>query len=242
MQRWWPLLLLMLVLPLRFPGALPGPRVVSADDHLTVHHAFQDADAGGTVHHPHLSDPALQFKALQRRTVASLRRGEAPLWNPDLYAGAPLLADGQSSPPRLSPLRALLPEDLAQDLGELGPKDGPARRRPGRRPLGAAVGGVVAMLGPYPRSGCFTPRRDLLPCPRRRAPERLAAAVAVAAAGGGHWARSPRGSLPCAVAAPPAQPRPPRAWWRLLLASPVLALLAEQAGRSSTLVPATPCP
>ena len=108
----------MLVLPLRFPGALPGPRVVSADDHLTVHHAFQDARAGGTVHHPHLSDPALQFKALQRRTVASLRRGEAPLWNPDLYAGAPLLADGQSMP--ASPvtwLRALLPEDLAQDLG-----------------------------------------------------------------------------------------------------------------------------
>lgn len=104
-------------LPLRFPGALPGPRVVSADDHLTVHPVFQ-TEAGGRVNHPQLSDPALQLAALDRRTVDALRAGQAPLWNPDIYGGAPLLADVQSRPG--SPvmwLRVGLPAGLAQNLG-----------------------------------------------------------------------------------------------------------------------------
>ena len=109
-----------LAMMVRFPGALPGPDVVSASDHLTVHPLFQDGDERGRVVHPHLSDPALQFAALDRQTVQALRAGRAPLWNPDLYGGAPLLGDGQSRP--FSPvtlLRALLPDapGLAQDLG-----------------------------------------------------------------------------------------------------------------------------
>jgi len=104
---------------MRFPGALPGPRVVSAHDHLSVHPLFQEGDDRGRVTHPHLSDPALQLAALDKRTVASLRRGEAPLWNPDIYMGAPLLGDAQSRP--LSPVTLLrVPPwsaSLAQDLG-----------------------------------------------------------------------------------------------------------------------------
>jgi hypothetical protein len=69
--------------------------VVSADDHLSVHHAFQ-TEAGGHVRHPHLSDPALQFKALRSVVLQSFAAGEAPLWNPTIYAGAPLLGDAQS--------------------------------------------------------------------------------------------------------------------------------------------------
>jgi len=69
-RRLLPWLLLLLVPCLLFPGALPGPRVVSADDHLSVHHAWQ-VGPGGHVHNPHLSDPALQFDALRRRVNES---------------------------------------------------------------------------------------------------------------------------------------------------------------------------
>lgn len=153
-----PLLVLPLALCLLFPGALPGPRVVSADDHLSVHPLFQGAEGGGAVRHPHLSDPALQFKALQRRTVAALRRGEAPLWNPDLYGGAPLLADAQSAPlsvPTL--LRVALPESTAQDLGVawvllwLGAGTAGLLAALGCGPAAAAAGGAAAMLGPFPQ-------------------------------------------------------------------------------------------
>lgn len=78
-----------------FPGALPGSNIVSADDHLSVHHAFQSAP-GGSVRHPHLSDPALQFKALRKAVRDSINAGEPPLWNPDIWAGAPLIGDAQS--------------------------------------------------------------------------------------------------------------------------------------------------
>ncbi|MBK7756602.1 MAG: YfhO family protein [Deltaproteobacteria bacterium] len=77
------------------PQLLLGP--VSADDHLSVHHAFQ-SEPGGRVRHPQLSDPAVQLKALRRAVVAELRAGRAPLWNPQIYGGAPLLADMQSRP------------------------------------------------------------------------------------------------------------------------------------------------
>ncbi len=59
MRAWTPILLIFLVPTLLFLGAIPGPDVVSADDHLSVHHAFQE-EAGGEVWNPHLSDPALQ--------------------------------------------------------------------------------------------------------------------------------------------------------------------------------------
>ena len=118
LPRWLPQVLLVLLVPcLLFPGALPGALVVSADDHLSVHHAFQTT-AAGEVAHPQLSDPAVQFKALRERVLADLSQAKAPLWNPDIYAGAPLLADGQSrvfSPVTWAHL--VLPEATAQDLG-----------------------------------------------------------------------------------------------------------------------------
>ncbi len=141
-------------LPVLFPGALPGPRVVSADDHLSVHPAFQEAP-GGAVRHPHLSDPAVQLAALDRRVVEALRAGDAPLWNPDLYGGAPLLADAQSRPASpLTLLKALLPADLAQDLGVslilLAAGTGAAllaARLFG--PAAALAAGFAAMTGPF---------------------------------------------------------------------------------------------
>jgi hypothetical protein len=156
LRRWWPLLLLLLVPVLAFPGALPGPRVVSADDHLSVHVAFQDV-AGGRVRHPALSDPSLQFKALQRRVVSELRAGRVPLWNPDLYGGTDLLGDGQSqvaTPGTL--LRVLLDEDTAQDasvaLVLLWTGLGAALLGAalGLGPWAAAVAGAAAMTGPVP--------------------------------------------------------------------------------------------
>jgi len=159
-----PALLLSLALPvLLFPRAMLGSGVVSADDHLTVHAAWAPP-VGGRVRHPHLSDPALQLEPLRLRVVQALRRGRLPQWNPDLYGGAPLLADAQSQP--LSPvswLRLLLPEDAAQDAGvawilawtALG--TGLLARRLGARPWGAAVAAAAAGTGPYTLSWLLHP-------------------------------------------------------------------------------------
>lgn len=245
-----PLLLLPLVLVALFPGALPGPRVVSADDHLSVHPVFQGADGGGAVRHPHLSDPALQFKALHRRTVTALRRGEAPLWNPDLYGGAPLLADAQSAPlsvPTL--LRVLLPEPVAQDLGVawtllwLGLGTVGLLAALGCGLPAAAAGGAAAMLCPYPQVWLLHPHAGTvawLPWVVWGLERRSAVWVALATAGllaGGHpgtavhcaglvglWAAWRRpGVLPVAGALV-----------GVLLAAPLWAPLLELAQRSTT--------
>ncbi len=111
-------MLLSLLPCLLFPGALPGPRVVAADDHYSVHHIQRTAEGpGGAVHNHQLSDPALQFRPLRDRIRASWRAGHPPLWNPDIYGGAPLLGDGLSAacyPPAL--LELVLPAGSAQDL------------------------------------------------------------------------------------------------------------------------------
>jgi hypothetical protein len=129
--------------------------VVSADDHLSVHHAYQ-SEAGGAVRHPTLSDPAVQFKALRRRVVSDLKAGKAPLWNPDLYGGAPLLADGQSRV--FSPVtwfHLFLPDAPAQDLGVywlltwMGLGTLWLLVLLGAGPWGAAVGATAAMTGPF---------------------------------------------------------------------------------------------
>lgn len=155
-RRVWGPILWVLVLPcLLFPGALPGSRVVSADDHLSVHHAFQD-DAGGAVRHPTLSDPAVQFKALNKRVVSDLKVGKAPLWNPDLYAGTPLLADGQSRV--FSPVtwfHLALSNASAQDLGVywlltwMGLGTLWLLVLLGAGPWGAVVGATAAVTGPF---------------------------------------------------------------------------------------------
>jgi hypothetical protein len=150
-----PWLVLLVVPTILFPGALPGPEVVSADDHLTVHHAFQEK-AGGRVNNPHLSDPALQFSALRIAVKRSFEEGEVPLWNPDIWAGAPLLGDAQSmvgSP--VTWLHIWLPEDLAQDLGVtwlllwIGFGTAFLVRKLGATPWGAATSGAAAMTTPF---------------------------------------------------------------------------------------------
>ena len=199
MRRWLPLLLVLLAPCLLFPGALPGPRVVSADDHLSVHHAFQEV-AGGSVRHPALSDPALQFAALRASVVASLRTGGTPLWNPDIFGGAPLLADMQSmagSP--VTWIHVFVPwPDVAQDLGVAwvlwwtGLGTWLLARALRLSSWSASVAGVAAMTGPYvfvwllhPHAATFAWVPWLLWAVERRS----AAAVAVCAAalvGGGH--------------------------------------------------------
>ncbi len=166
---WWVALALLLATPtLLYPGALPGPRVVSLDDHLSVHHAFQDIP-GGVVHNPVLSDPAVQLKAIRRRVVEALSRGYAPLWNPDIFCGAPLLADGQTmvgSP--VTWFRLVFPEDTAQDAGVWWLLTWSALgtflllKQLGAVPAGALSGALATMTGPflavwlqYPLAGSF---------------------------------------------------------------------------------------
>ena len=147
---------LLLLLPLfLFPGAAFRGEVVSVNDHLSVHSAFQEAP-GGSVRNPALSDPAIQFRAIRRRVLSALRAGHAPLWNPDLYAGAPLLGNAQSRP--FSPVtlaHLTLPEVHAQNLGVWWLLWWPALgsflllRRLGLSPLAALCGGVACMNLPY---------------------------------------------------------------------------------------------
>ncbi len=166
---WWAATACVLLVPtIMYPGALPGDRVVSLDDHLSVHHAFQE-HPGGRVHNPVLSDPAVQLKALRRRVVQALEHGEPPLWNPDIFCGAPLLGDGQAmvgSP--VTWFRLFLPEDQAQDAGTwwllawagLGTLLLLGRLKAG--PWGALAGAIATMTGPflgvwlqYPLAGSF---------------------------------------------------------------------------------------
>ena len=248
-RRWWPLSALLLVPVLAFPGALPGPRVVSADDHLSVHVAFQEAP-GGQVRHPALSDPSLQFKALQRRVVSELRAGRVPLWNPDLYGGTDLLADGQSqvaTPGTL--LRVVLDEDTAQDAAVAfvllwtGLGAALLGAALGLGPWAATVAGAAAMTGPvpfvwllHPHAATFAWLPWLLLAVQRRSG--VGAALAVAGLlGGGHPGMMVHG---LGIAA---------AWWAVrarswrvaagvgvgaLLAAPVLAPLWEAAQASAT--------
>ncbi|MED5371978.1 MAG: hypothetical protein VX899_13250 [Myxococcota bacterium] len=148
------LLALLMLTPLAFfPGVLTG-RSIGADDHRSVHHAFQ-SEAGGRVHNPALSDPVLQFQGLTQAVVSELKAGRAPLWNPQIFAGAPLLADAQSRP--ASPwtwLHLLLPMRWAQTLGSLltigafGAGTFLLARRLGWSWGGALVSGLAAQATP----------------------------------------------------------------------------------------------
>jgi hypothetical protein len=155
MKDRWPWLLLLVVPMVLFPGALPGPQVVSADDHLSVHHAFQ-TEAGGHIRHPHLSDPALQFKALRKAVEMAIQDGEAPLWNPTIWAGAPLIGDAQSmvgSP--VTWLHLLLSDDLAADAAVvwlllwIGLGTGLLSRQLGASTWGSVTAAAGGMTAPY---------------------------------------------------------------------------------------------
>ncbi|MEC9389379.1 MAG: hypothetical protein VX944_04830 [Myxococcota bacterium] len=154
MRTHWPLLLLLLIPVAMFPGAIPGPETVSANDHLSVHHAYQSS-AGGRVRNPHLSDPALQFKALREAVHRSIEHGEVPLWNPMIWAGAPLMGDAQSavgSPATW--LRLWLPEagpDAAVVwlLLWVGLGSALLAGSLGAGPWGTAIAGAAAMTSPY---------------------------------------------------------------------------------------------
>ncbi len=153
-----PFLALLLLPSLLFPGALPGSRVVAADDHLAVHHVFRQGDGqGGQVNNPELSDPALQFRALRDRVRRSWSQGHVPLWNPDIHCGVPLLADAQSA--AFNPLillELLLPADMAWDLRIwlilVGAGLGVAflASSLGAGTAGTCLAGVVGMLSAFP--------------------------------------------------------------------------------------------
>ncbi len=250
MPRWLPWLLLLLLPCFRFPGALPGSRVVSADDHLSVHHVFQ-TEAGGRVRHPQLSDPALQFSALRSQVVSAFERGEPPLWNPDIWAGAPLIGDGQSSAGSPTTwFRLFLPEDMAQDVSVLwvmiwtGLGTALLCRRLGAEQWGACAAGAAAMMGPYtqvwllhPHAATFSWLPWALLSLESRAPVGLALATAGMLMGGhpetaahsllfvGLWALA-RSSQRTAIAGLPIG---------ALLAAPIVLPLAEEVLRSSSL-------
>ncbi|MCB9762659.1 MAG: hypothetical protein H6739_22860 [Alphaproteobacteria bacterium] len=253
MRRALPLLMVLLGPLVFFPGVLAG-RVISADDHLSVHHAFQDA-AGGAVRHPALSDPAVQLTALRLRVVEALQQGEVPLWNPDLYGGSPLLGDGQSmvgSP--VTWLHALLPEDLAQNLGVLGILVavglGTALlgRALGLGRWGAAVAGCAALGTPYlhvwllhPHAATFAWLPWVLLGVERARVGQGAVLLAVATAGllaGGHPETAAHG-LGLAALWAAARARRPAVGLGLglgaLMAMPVVLPLLEQIQGSATL-------
>ncbi len=253
---------LLLILPcLLFPGAIPGAMVVSADDHLSVHHVQRTASgSGGGVHNHQLSDPAVQFRPLRERVRASWAAGRAPLWNPDLMAGVPLLADGQSAalyPPAL--LELVLPEASAQDLRvwlhlvAAGVGAALLAWLLGASTAGGLVAGGVAMLSAFPVCRALHPHAwvyawtpwlawALVRLARGRGGVLTVALPWAAMLLAGHPQTAVHGGLFAGLVAA-ATLRDRRAWGRALLgmalgallAAPALLPFAEQLARSATL-------
>ena len=103
-------LLLLLVLPLIlfWPVTVGSKTLIPADNlyQWEPYRAF--ADQQGVALPPHnelLSDLVLENLVWKQFIVQSLKAGEVPLWNPNLFAGVPFLAAGQHS--ALYPLSAL---------------------------------------------------------------------------------------------------------------------------------------
>lgn len=107
MQRWKGLfsaiapLLLFAGLPVILLGpTLTGARTLIPADNLYEWQPWRAAAEAFGITVPHnglLSDLVLENYAWKRFLVAAFRRGELPLWNPYLFAGAPFLANGQHS-------------------------------------------------------------------------------------------------------------------------------------------------
>src|SRR5687768_10039314 len=91
---------LLLPLALYWPVTL-GPFTQLPADNLVTFEPWRSAAAvHGWPQAPHnelVGDLVLENYAWKRFILASLQRGELPLWNPYLFAGQPFLAAGQHS-------------------------------------------------------------------------------------------------------------------------------------------------
>ncbi|HXF70613.1 MAG TPA: oligosaccharide flippase family protein [Thermoflexus sp.] len=94
-------ILLFAGLPMLLLGpTLTGSRTLIPADNLYEWQPWRAAAEAFGIAVPHnalLSDLVLENYAWKRFLVAAFRRGELPLWNPYLFAGAPFLANGQHS-------------------------------------------------------------------------------------------------------------------------------------------------
>ncbi len=112
MRRWSVFLqaivpvLLLAGLPVLLLGpTLTGARTLIPADNLYEWQPWRGAAERTIPHNALLSDLVLENYAWKRFLVAAFQRGELPLWNPYLFAGAPFLANGQHS--ALYPFTAL---------------------------------------------------------------------------------------------------------------------------------------
>ncbi|WP_376788677.1 oligosaccharide flippase family protein [Thermoflexus sp.] len=107
MRRWKGILaaigpiLVFIGLPVLLLGpTLTGARTLVPADNLYEWQPWRAAAERFGITIPHnalLSDLVLENYAWKRFLVSAFRRGELPLWNPYLFAGAPFLANGQHS-------------------------------------------------------------------------------------------------------------------------------------------------
>ena len=90
-----------LILPLLLYGSVTlGPRTMIPADVLFQWSPWNAAAAEFNALPPHnalIADLAIQNTPWKQFALDSLSSGEIPLWNPDLFAGAPFLANGQHS-------------------------------------------------------------------------------------------------------------------------------------------------
>ncbi len=90
-----------LILPFLLFGAVSlGGKTMLPVDNLFQWAPWSDAAQQFDAQIPHnnlLTDLIIENYAWKRFAVNSLRQGEIPLWNPNLFAGAPFLATGQHS-------------------------------------------------------------------------------------------------------------------------------------------------
>ena len=108
--------LALILLVFLWPGFLAGKVLFPADILYSYlpWSAYSESLGVGVPYNELTSDMALQNFGWKELLKAAYARGELPLWNPNIFAGMPLLANAQSSP--LYPLTALfllLPTALA---------------------------------------------------------------------------------------------------------------------------------
>ena len=88
--------LLLMVLPIIFCPSIINPELIlSGHRHFSSSNAISEATYSPPKNPLH-SDPALLLYPLQEKAKQTIANGRPPLWNTDIYGGAPLLANGQA--------------------------------------------------------------------------------------------------------------------------------------------------
>lgn len=96
-------LIVFVIIAFFVPFLIKGKIPIPADDLIGLYHPWRDLAVDGyspgkfPAKNPLITDPILQSLPWKHSVINNLKEGTAPLWNPNSFAGQPLLANVQSS-------------------------------------------------------------------------------------------------------------------------------------------------